>query len=255
MRRNCLALFMLLILSAGWSPAADNVKTTGNWSGKLGDDKLRNLAPQTGFVATPEAWKKLWEAWRPQESLPKIDFEKELVLIGVVPGPNLVLLLPRNKDGNVTFVVGGTKIGGPGFGYKMAKIPRAGVKSVQGNPLEETGVRGVVQIPDKVSSFDKHQLEIKLWEYDPFLADAAAKLVDEIRLKEYRHQAGEPTKTSFQVGAELKPQPNRRYYITVFILQDGKRTHIGEKDGKSGLCKVLSEGQPTQVNMIIRPVR
>jgi hypothetical protein len=51
-------------------------------------------------------------------------------------------------------------------------------------------------------------------------------------------------------------KPKMRYYITVFVLDDaGKRTHIGEKDGKAGLCLVLTDGQPNKVTMIVRPVR
>lgn len=255
MRYDRLAVFLLLILSATQSPAADNIQPTGSWSGKFRDNTLQKFAPQQGFIATLDAWKHLWGAWRPGKTLPEVDFEKELILVGVVPGPNAVLLLPLNQDGKVTFAVGGTKKGGPGFGYKLVKIPRVGITSVQGKSLESTGVQGVVQIPSTVASFDKHQLEIKLWEYDPFLADAAAKLVDELRLKPFRHTNGKTTKTSFQVGTQLTPQANRRYYITVFILQDGKRTHIGERDGKSGLCKVLADGKPSTVNMVIRSVR
>jgi hypothetical protein len=41
----------------------------------------------------------------------------------------------------------------------------------------------------------------------------------------------------------------------VFVLKDGKRTHIGEQGGKSGLCKVLTQGNPSSVKMIARTVR
>jgi hypothetical protein len=98
-------------------------------------------------------------------------------------------------------------------------------------------------------------MEIKLWEYDPFLADASAKLVDEFGAKTYKHMQGKDTETSLSVGAKLEPRKDRRYYITVFVVKDGKRTHIGERDGKSGLCKVLTQGNPASVKMIARAVR
>ncbi|HAY82087.1 MAG TPA: hypothetical protein DCY79_19960 [Planctomycetaceae bacterium] len=253
--RLAMKLALVLIAIATTSHAEDKVQITGSWSGKFRENTLEKHAPQKGFISNPNDWKALWQSWRPQQAVPKIDFDQELVLVGIVQGPNTVFLFPLIKDGKLSFATGGTKVGGPGFGYKLVKIPRAGIQSIQGHPLNAASVQGMVQIPQAVAAFDQHQLEIKLWEYDPFLADVGAKLVDTFRLEKYAHSGDETTKTSFQVGAKHTPQPNRRYYITVFILKDGKRTHIGERDGKSGLCNVLSDGKPTQVNMIIRSVR
>jgi hypothetical protein len=226
------------------------------WSGKIKDESLRKLAPQSRFIADVETWKALWSAWRPGEELPKVDFVKELILVGTVPGPNLVIMRPTIDDSeDVKFIVGGTKIGGPGFGYKLIKMSRDGVKTVNGRPIEAKGVQGVLVSPKTVGSFEGNSLEIKLWEYDPFLADASAKLVDEFGIEKYSHEGGKETETTFLVGGKLEPRQDRRYYITVFVLKNGKRTHIGEKDGKSGLCKVLTQGNPSSVKMIARAVR
>ena len=94
-----------------------------------------------------------------------------------------------------------------------------------------------------------------MWEYDPFLADVSAKLVDEFGVKKYGHEGGKDTATTFSVGTMLVPRQDRRYYITVFVVKDGRRTHIGEQDGKSGLCKVLTQGNPSSVKLIARAVR
>ena len=204
----------------------------------------------------PGRGKKSGQRGDPDEEMPKVDFAKELILVGTVPGPNLVIMRPTIDDkGNVKFIVGGTKIGGPGFGYKLIKMGRVVVKTVNGEPIEAKGVQGVLAIPKTVGSFEGHTLEIKLWEYDPFLADASAKLVDEFGVEKYSHEGGKETETTFLVGGKLEPRQDRRYYITVFVLKDGKRTHIGEKDGKSGLCKVLPQGNPSLVKMIARTVR
>ena len=122
-------------------------------------------------------------------------------------------------------------------------------------PIEAKGVQGVLVIPKTVGSFGGHGLEIKLWEYDPRLADASAKLVGKFSIAKYSHKGGKDTQTTFSLGTRLKPRQNRRYYITVFILKNGKRTHIGEKNGKRGLCKVLTQGNPSSVKMIARPVK
>jgi hypothetical protein len=66
-----------------------------------------------------------------------VNFEKSLVLVATVPGPNRVLVRPQlEENGNVRFMAAGTRIGGPGFGYALVQVPRAGVKSVNGKPLD-----------------------------------------------------------------------------------------------------------------------
>jgi hypothetical protein len=117
--------------------AADTVETTEMGSGKIRDEGVRKLAPESGFIADAESWEKVWTAWRPGEVVPKVDFREELILVGTVPGPNLVILNPKMESGDVNFVVGGTKIGGPGFGYRFVKIPKAGVKTVNGKPIDD----------------------------------------------------------------------------------------------------------------------
>lgn len=254
-----LIAYCILTVMPSLAVAADPapvVEPTATWSGKIEDKSLRKLAPKSGFIADEQTWKKLWTAWRPEEELSKVDFAKELILVGTVSGPNLVIMRPTIDDeGNVKYVVGGTKIGGPGFGYKLVKIGKDGVKTVNGNSIEAKGVTGVLVIPKTVGSFEGHTLEIKLWEYDPFLADASAKLVDEFGIKDYEHSQDKGTETIFSVGSKLEPRKDRRYYITVFVLKDGKRTHIGEIDGKNGLGKVLTDEKSSSVKVIARPVR
>jgi hypothetical protein len=105
--------------------------------GKIKDAALEKLAPKTGYIADEATWKKLWAGWRPGEEMPEIDFAKELLLVGTVPGPNSVFMKPTLEEGDVKFIVGGTKIGGPGFGYRILKVNRDGVKSVNGNAVGE----------------------------------------------------------------------------------------------------------------------
>jgi hypothetical protein len=110
--------------------------TTNTWSGILPDESLRKLAPAAGYVADARSWSRLWAAWRPDEKLPRLDFSKQLVLVGTVPGPNNVLLRPMmDSKGALRFIVGGTRKAGPGFGYKLLAIGRTGVKTINGNPL------------------------------------------------------------------------------------------------------------------------
>ena len=95
------------------------------------------LAPNTGFIGDNKTWKTLWNAWRPQDDVPTVDFGQKLILLGIVSGRNRVILnLNTNDRGEVKFVAGGTRMDGPGFGYKFVAIERNGIKSVNGNPIE-----------------------------------------------------------------------------------------------------------------------
>ena len=45
-----------------------------------------------------------------------------------------------------------------------------------------------------------------------------------------------------------------KYYITLFILKDGKRTHMGGVPDKF-LCTVLTQGEPNKVTLNVKPVQ
>ncbi|MEI8019730.1 MAG: hypothetical protein WCH39_16115 [Schlesneria sp.] len=68
--------------------AATPVEPTGRWQGIIKDDSLRKLAPEDGFLADAKSLETVWKAWRPEEEVPKLDFSKEIILVGVVGGPN-----------------------------------------------------------------------------------------------------------------------------------------------------------------------
>ncbi|MBI1249595.1 hypothetical protein GC197_17360 [bacterium] len=249
------AICLIAIFASAGFAAPQGIKPIESWAGKIKESPLRKLAPKSGFIADAKAWEELWTAWRPGKDLPEVDFSQSLILVGIVPGPNLVIMVPMmDEQGNVKFVVGGTKIGGPGFGYKFVKIAKEGVKTINGKSIEAHGVQGELEIPKKVDSFEDRIVEIKLWEYDPRLADASATLIDEVIEKNFEHQQGEETRFSFSLGQDLKPKQDFHYYITVFILEDGNRTHIGEIEGKSGLGKVVPDGKQAPVKVIVRSV-
>lgn len=136
--RPAVTLAVMALLSAITSAAAPVVESTGTWSGKVKDNALSKLDPASGFITTAETWKRLWTAWRPGEDLPEIDFATELVLVGTVSGPNLVMMRPTlDEKGDVKFIVGGTKMAGPGFGYKLISISRKDVKTVNGKAVTD----------------------------------------------------------------------------------------------------------------------
>ncbi|RCS43916.1 hypothetical protein DTL42_18175 [Bremerella cremea] len=137
---SLLLAFLAILCSPDWVLAQRvEIKALETWSGKLADKSLRGkLAPQTEFITDAAAWKKLWQAWRPDQEVPHVDFAQDLVLVGTAPGPNNVGMNPQiDADGNVTFVIFSTKMGGPGFGYKLVQVERKGIATINGHAVKE----------------------------------------------------------------------------------------------------------------------
>ena len=65
------------------------VKVEKVWGGEI-KLKLRQQAPPNGLVVDEKAWAKLWRAYRGNDELPKIDFDKQMILVGVVESPNAI---------------------------------------------------------------------------------------------------------------------------------------------------------------------
>jgi hypothetical protein len=115
---------------------AQPVKILNTWSGKLADAALRKSEPADHFLLDQEQWAKLWKAWRGQENVPAVDFQKQMILVFTADGPNSVGCAPTlDGQGNIEAQAMSTLIGGPGFGYLVLCVPSEGVKSVNGQPL------------------------------------------------------------------------------------------------------------------------
>ena len=127
-------------------PKAEPVKIVRSWAGKLVDSAPRKLSPVDGFVLDRKSWARLWKAWRGQEDVPEVDFQKQMLLVFTAEGPNSVGCTPTHDGrGNVQANASCTLIGGPGFGYLILCIPREGIRTVNGKPL----AKGVITfIPD-----------------------------------------------------------------------------------------------------------
>ena len=117
-------------------------------------------------------------------------------------------------------------------------------------------VTGTVIAPKAVKDIAGLTLELRLYEYDPMLAGGSATLVAKLRMNDVAHKKGKETKTKFTLAEGASIQPRRSYYLTCFVVDaKGKRYLMGEKDGKRGLCKVLANGNPNKVNLILRDLR
>ena len=139
-RRAWTMIGLALAVLGPWRPApaalARELAVLRSWNGKVADASLLRQAPEAGFVVADGDWARLWRAWRPNEAVPPVDFRRELILVFTADGPNSVGCEPRlEPDGNVRALAMSTLMAGPGFGYLIQCVPRAGVRAVNGKPL------------------------------------------------------------------------------------------------------------------------
>jgi hypothetical protein len=117
-----------------------------------------------------------------------------------------------------------------------------------------TLVTGKLRVPADVEAFSDRTADLLLFEYDPRLADAPARQVDHVAIKPFGHEKGKETSVDFRIGTGTI-NTSRSYYVTAFVLDGTTRTHIGELDGKSGMNKVLTNGNPREITLIVRAVK
>ena len=102
------------------------------------DKKLLAEVPKDGVIAGPKAWAKLWKTWGGDGEAPKVDFEKELVLVAAGDGfANILTVedLKLNDKGDLKFGWSITEIDSPGIAVKFLKVSREGVQTVNGKEL------------------------------------------------------------------------------------------------------------------------
>jgi hypothetical protein len=141
MKRRCgflvaWVLVSLLVSNAIGQPRPEFVKPLEKWAGVVTNEKQKAAWPADGLIADEQAWAKLWTAWRPDDDVPEVEFSTSVVFVGLVPGPNRTIFAASlDAQGDLKITLGGTKVGGPGFGYVFAVLPREGIKTYRGQPL------------------------------------------------------------------------------------------------------------------------
>jgi hypothetical protein len=126
-----LAIAVFLTPAPGQGGKGKPVMPSQTWQAKVKDEALKKAAPANGIVANAKDFEALWKAWRADEMTPEVNFKLNLVVVGLASGPNLAGIgATLDDNGNLKVVVRQTLIAGPGFGYQLAVVPRAGIKTV-----------------------------------------------------------------------------------------------------------------------------
>lgn len=113
---------------------AEDKKPTVNLTGSLDDRNLTKEAPANGVVASQKAWEKLVKAWDIKNP-PKVDFDKEILLVGTTVGSGLNISPKIDDKGDLKITSISTADLRPGFRYLIKSVSREGVKTINGKEL------------------------------------------------------------------------------------------------------------------------
>jgi len=130
------ALLLFGTLSVSGLAAGEPVKPLNTWTGKPRSNELRKEAPEGGVIADKAKFEKLWKAWRGDEKVPAVDFDKNVIAVELANGPNVPMAsFTLDERGDLNWRSFSTRVGGPGFGYAIAEVPREGVKTIKGKAV------------------------------------------------------------------------------------------------------------------------
>jgi hypothetical protein len=108
------------------------IEITKKWSGTVGDEKA--IKPET--ITSAKGLEAVWKAWKIAGEVPKVDFNKDIVVAVYSVGSKLNLAGANLDDnGNLTVLGFGTRDIRPGFRYVLGVVSREGVKTVNKKEL------------------------------------------------------------------------------------------------------------------------
>jgi hypothetical protein len=103
-------------------------------SGSVADEELRKDAPEV--ITSAKGLAKVWHAWKIEGKMPKIDFNKVLVVAVYGAGSRLNLAgATLDEKGNLQVLGMGTLDLAPGFRYVLGTVSKEGIKTVNGKNL------------------------------------------------------------------------------------------------------------------------
>ena len=128
--RSCLLILGIALAAATVTRchAQDRkIEITQKWNGSVDDEKA--IKPEC--IASAKGLAAVWKAWNAQGEVPKVDFDKNLVVAVYSSGSKLNMAGAKLDDkGNLEVLGLGTRHFGPGFRYVLGVVSRDGVKTV-----------------------------------------------------------------------------------------------------------------------------
>lgn len=108
-----------------------------------------------------------------------------------------------------------------------------------------------IVVPLELNSFEDRQLELKLYRYDKRVADKPAKLVAHA-FQILSHKQGVSSNVRMKLPKQKQVNEDDSHYLTTFITDGGRRTHVGTRGSQKGLIPVLPD--TFEIELSMKPV-
>src|SRR4051812_39132339 len=99
MNRTSMPLLALLLLTSAASAESVPVKPVKEWSGSVADVKLKPNA--AAVITSGKELEALWKRWKIADKMPKVDFDKEFVVVVTGDGSELRLAMTLDDRGDL----------------------------------------------------------------------------------------------------------------------------------------------------------
>lgn len=109
-------------------------KPTVDLHGEIKDRDLQKAQPTSWVIVSQKSWEKLAKAWDIKDP-PKVDFDKELLIVWATVGSKLSLSSTVDDKGDLKITAVSSADLSPGFRYAIKSVSRDGVKTVGGKNL------------------------------------------------------------------------------------------------------------------------
>jgi hypothetical protein len=131
------ALALALLLTPALVAAdAKEIKPVEKWSGSVDDEKLLKDAPENGVITDAKTFEKVWTSWKVGEKMPKLDFDKVIIIFTTTSGSKISAKPMLDEKGDLKFLGIATRDLKPGFRYDMQVVEKEGVKTINGKEIK-----------------------------------------------------------------------------------------------------------------------
>lgn len=124
--------FALVAITPQARAEKKKVEIIKKWSGSVEAEKVA----QPVFITSAEKLKAIWKAWNMTGEVPKVDFDKNIIVAVYSVGSRLNMAGANLDDkGNLTVLGFATRDIRPGFRFVLGVVSKEGVKKVNNKDL------------------------------------------------------------------------------------------------------------------------
>ena len=149
--------------NVAWSPAQETMPFKQLWSGTALPNELLSAAPTSSYIADAASWAKLWHAWRGDERLPEVDFDKESIVFCTAISPNTCgVNVSVNQYGVLKVAPVRTLIASDAktFNYQIGLIEREKIRSIEWTAIAPEWNPGICQIKYRLVAMAVTQVQL-----------------------------------------------------------------------------------------------